>query len=110
MSSSVVKDRENISGAALEMPAEVVAFCESLGILEYAKIASDLVKKHLGPETIAMQISSDPEGDGEWLVIRADVRGSVAKVLQDYSACKKDWLTVAPQRERGLVRFLYNIL
>jgi hypothetical protein len=105
-----VKNRENVPRKLPELPAEVIAFCESLGILGYATIASELVNKHLVPENVTMQVSYDPEGDAEWLVLRANVRGSVAKVLQAYSACKREWLTVAPEPVRGLVRFLYNIV
>jgi hypothetical protein len=95
---------------ATEWPPEVIAFCKTRDIEQEARIALNLVKKHLSPEKVAMQLSSDPEGDSEWLVIRADVRGSAGKVLQDYSACKKEWLAKTPERVWGSIRFLYNIL
>lgn len=91
-------------------PAEVPAFCERLGLTDSAKTAVELVKKHFQPEAIRLSVGSDPEGDGEWLVIVADVRGSVADTLKAYDDCKTEWLAVAPRPQLGLVRFLYNIL
>ena len=68
-----------------------------------------LIERNLKPERIRLETASDPEGDSEWLVIHADVRGSVDKVLQRYADCKKEWIGLAPPSKRALVRFLYNI-
>ena len=93
-----------------DAPDEVRSFCERLGLTESAKSAVELVKKHFRPDTIRLSVGSDPEGDGEWLAIVADVRGSVADVLKAYDDCKTEWLAIAPRPQLGLVRFLYNIL
>lgn len=88
---------------------KVRQLCERLQITGLADLAIELVQKRLKPKRMRIEPGSDPEGDGEWLVIRADVRGSVAEVLDNYAACKKEWLELAPPSKQRLVRFLYNI-
>ena len=73
-------------------------------------IAVQFVKSELKPERIFIESVSDPEGDIEWTVLRADVRASVDEVLRRYNACKSLWLRVTLPSEQNLVRFVYNIL
>jgi hypothetical protein len=91
-------------------PTDVEQLCQRLGIHDLAEVAMGLVKKNLKPERIRLEAAGDPEGDGEWLVIRAEVHGRVDEVLDRYSTCKQEWIRLAPASKRGLVRFLYNIL
>jgi hypothetical protein len=90
--------------------AEVRQFCARHSIEKLAETARELVQRAFRPDRILMDLGADPEGDAEWLVIRAEVRGSVDEVLDRYSACKKEWVRVAPPAKLGLVRFVYNIL
>jgi len=94
----------------VQEPAEVRAFCTRLKIRQLARNAVRLVETNLKPKRVRLELASDPEGDGEWLLIRADVDDIVDEVLENYSACKKTWLRLAPPAKREYVRFLYNIL
>lgn len=101
------------NGEAASEPAEnihVRQLCERLDIRALADTAIRLVKEKLQPERIQLEAAIDPNGDQEWLVIRADVRGNVDEVLRRYASCKREWLSRAPLAKVGLVRFLYNIL
>jgi hypothetical protein len=84
--------------------------CARLGITQLRDTALDLVRRHLKPEQIRLEAATDPEGISEWLVIHAEVRGSVDDVLEKYAACKREWIALAPPSQRGLVRFLYDII
>jgi hypothetical protein len=95
------------SADALE---EIRQFCVHHGIEKLAETARELAERAFRPDRIVIDLGADPEGDSEWLVIRAEVHGSVDEVLNRYSACKKEWVRVAPPAKLGLVRFVYNIL
>jgi hypothetical protein len=89
--------------------ADVRDFCVRLGIEKEATEAVAIAHETLRPERIRLEPAGDPEGDGEWLVVRADVRGPVDEVLARYSACKDEWLRRARPDKTGVVRFVYNI-
>jgi hypothetical protein len=91
-------------------PEAVRTFCEQYGICGEAVRAVDLVRKHFLATKPELEVEADPEGNGEWLVIRFDARGSVADVLDRYGRCKREWITAATDAGRSLIRFVYNII
>jgi hypothetical protein len=90
--------------------ASITQLCAKLGITDLRDTALDLARRHLKPEQVRLEAATDPEGTSEWLVIRAEVRGAVDDVLEKYAACKREWIALAPPSQRGLVRFLYDII
>lgn len=93
-----------------ETTDSVSRLCARLGIEDLVHTALAIVKGRLRPEKIRLEAATDPEGDSEWLVIRAEVHASVDEVLQRYSACKREWVRLAPPTKQGFIRFLYNIV
>jgi len=57
-----------------------------------------------------MEIQSDPDGHGEWLLIEVDVQGMIDDVLASYHRYKEHLTESVPWPQRRLIRTLYNIL
>ena len=93
-----------------EWTAEATAFCEERSIMPLAKKAIQLVQKHFFPNSVSIYLSGDPEGDGQWVVVRADVPGTVKSVLDAYGRLKDEWISEVPFEQGYSVRFLYNIV
>ncbi|GEM_PF-6721671 len=89
---------------------EVERFCAKHELHNLVSAAIQIVQTEMKPERIQLETANDPEGDGEWVVIRTDIRATVDEVLARYAACKNAWLRLAPPSKQGLVCFLYNIL
>src|SRR6266446_1627402 len=96
LNAAVLAECVTDTAGSVDESAEVRRFCARHGIEKLAETARELVERTFRPDRIIMDIGADPEGDGEWLAIRAEVRGSVDEVLDRYSACKKEWVRVAP--------------
>jgi len=72
--------------------------------------AIQLAEKHFSPSSLSVYLSGDPDGDGQWVVIRSDVSGTVDTALSAYRNLKTEWLDSVGWQESSAVRFLYNIL
>src|SRR5262245_57800438 len=98
------------SGVVADADSMVGEFCAKHGLHDLVDTAVQLAAAEMKPQHIQLELSSGPEGDGEWVVIRTEVRATVDEALDRYSACKNAWLREAPASKQGFVRFIYNIL
>lgn len=111
------KKRDSVNGTwngwlknhAVDMKA-VSLFCSQHNLLEDVGRAVTMIKKSLQPRQLRVVIEGDPEGSGEWLVLEADMQGSVDEVLASYHHFKEQWLAEVPPVSRNLMRILVNVL
>jgi hypothetical protein len=84
-------------------------FCEGAGIESAAETAVGLVKQYFSVDTPIVDVSTDPEGESEWLVVSFHVHGEIDDVLDSYYRMKDEWVRQVPKDVRNLVSFSYDI-
>jgi hypothetical protein len=89
---------------------EAMEFCKRQGIVSLVEKAVRLAAKHFTPNSQAVYLSNDPEGEAQWLVVRSDVSGTVEMALTAYGNLKTEWLQGVSWEQSSLIRFLYNIV
>jgi hypothetical protein len=89
---------------------EAIAFCQEHGIASLLERALELAQKHFTPNSLSVYLSGDPDGDGQWVVVRADLSGTVDMALSAYRNLKTEWLESVGWEQNSAIRFLYNIL
>ncbi|HMF20445.1 MAG TPA: hypothetical protein VKE98_24760 [Gemmataceae bacterium] len=88
----------------------VSLFCSRHDLFQDVGRAVALVKTNLQPRKLRVVIEGDPEGSGEWLILDADMVGSVDEVLACYHRFKEQWRVEIPPAPRALMRVLVNII
>lgn len=97
-------------GPTVHESADARQLINRLQLSDLVETAIQLVRQYLEAADIHLESATDPDGENDWLVVRADVHGTVHEVLDRYAACKTEWVRMTPPTKLGFVRFAYNIL
>ena len=59
---------------------------------------------------VRLEVESDPETAERWVAITTPVRGTTDELLERNRRFKEQWIRSAPDSERRLLRFSYDVL
>lgn len=87
------------------------AFCNSQGISQYVKVASDLVYKCFSNiRSVVSELLQDPDTEEQLLVIHVEVQGEIEAVLDMYDKYTDEWVSKVPWPARAKISLSYIII
>ena len=92
------------------VPHDVLQFCERQGILEYLRLADELIARHF-PDASALDVEmhEDPETGDEAVLLRLLVSGNLDDLLQRSQRYTNDWVAQVPWPQREKISITYDI-
>ena len=86
------------------VPDDVVQFCEQEGILEYLRLADELISEHLPQAAIlAVAMHRDPETDEETVVISVAQPGTADDLVKSWERFTSAWVARVPWPQRDKI-------
>lgn len=109
--SSLVKGGTTSRPVVLPLSPAAEAFCNSQGISQYIKVASDLVNKCFSNiRSVDSEVLQDPDAEDQFLVIHLEVKGEIAAVLDMYDKYTEEWVSRVPWPAREKISLSYIII
>jgi hypothetical protein len=87
---------------------EVARFCKAHGLCDYLETAKRFARECLGSTRMTCELMQDVETDDQWIVLRADVHGSVESIVAATKNYTAKWVASVPWPERFMIRLLFN--
>lgn len=86
------------------------ASAQGSDLAHYIDDAKALARTHFDCDAITHEWAEDPESGERWIVVRADVRGSVESVLAAKREYTSRWVASVPAPQRFAVRLSLNFV
>lgn len=91
-------------------PQAVLAFCAEHQLLEALPVVLQLAEHHFQPlDAPLVEVETDPEAGGEYMVISVAVAAGIEEVLKRYDAFTSQWVQSIPAQARDFIRLTYDI-
>jgi len=92
------------------VPDDVLQFCEQEGILEYLRLADELIARHFpSASALAVEMQVDPETGDEAAIVRPRVSGTVDDLLKRSQRYTADWVAQVPWPQREKISITYDV-
>jgi len=106
-----VKATQSVTLRGKPLPDDVLRFCEQEGILEYLRLADELIARHL-PDAAALnfEMQMDPETGDEVVLLRLQLSERTDDLLQRSQRYSGDWVDRVPWPQREKISITYDFI
>jgi hypothetical protein len=89
---------------------EAKAFIDAHNLKSEIRHTVALIHDHFPPGiVVSLQVETDPEAEGTWLVIDVKTWGGADTAVRAYNGFVKEWVVAIPPSVRDTVRVTFNL-